>query len=141
MMDEIEGSGGNEGIVIDDKRDWSMVRYRATGKKGEHAADLRKWLGEERFTKLDHLIKVLSDLKTHSAEAIATLYAVWNDALIEGKLPTDDQIVSAFFGWHPKKGDNFRADELPHWLDWMRRHGIVPTGSGPKTMSQMGTLV
>ncbi|WP_268778243.1 restriction endonuclease subunit S [Novosphingobium sp. Leaf2] len=141
MMDEIEANGGDDGIVIDDKRDGSMVRYRTTGTKGGHTADLRKWLGEERFTKLDHLIKVLSGLKTHSAEAIATLYAVWNDALIEGRSLTDEQIFSAFFSWHPKKGENFRADELPHWLDWMRRHGIVPTGSGSKTMSQIGTLL
>ena len=101
MMDEIEATSGDDGIAIDDKRDGSMIRYRATGKKESHTADLRKWLGEERFTKLDHLIKVLSDLKTHSAEAIATLYAVWNDALIEGRSPTDEQITSAFFAWHP----------------------------------------
>lgn len=141
MMDEIEATGSDDGIAIDDKRDGSMVRYRVTGTKGRHTADLRNWLGEERFTKLDHLIKVLSGLKTHSAEAIATLYAVWNDALIEGRSLTDEQIFSAFFSWHPKKGENFRADELPHWLDWMRRHGIVPTGSGSKTMSQTGTLL
>ncbi|PTQ58579.1 type I restriction enzyme S subunit [Sphingomonas sp. PP-CE-3G-477] len=141
MMDEIEAAGGDTGILVDDKHDGTMVRYRPTGKKGEHAADLRKWLGEERFNKLDHLIMALSDLKTHAAEAIATLYAVWNDALIEGKSFTDEEIISAFFGWHPKKGDNFRADELPHWLDWMRRHGIIPTGSGPKTISKMGALL
>jgi type I restriction enzyme S subunit len=141
MMDEIEATGSEDGIAIDDKRDGSMVRYRVTGTKGSHTADLRNWLGEERFTKLDHLIKVLSGLKTHSAEAIATLYAVWNDALIERRSLTDEQIFSAFFSWHPKKGENFRADELPHWLDWMRRHGIVPTGSGSKTVSQIGTLL
>ena len=141
MMDEIEAIGSDYGIAIDDKRDGSMVRYRVTGTKGSHTADLRNWLGEERFTKLDHLIKVLSGLKTHSAEAIATLYAVWNDALIEGRSLTDDQIFSAFFSWHPKKGKNFRIEELPHWLDWMRRHGIVPTGSGSKTMNQIGTLL
>ncbi|MBI0533846.1 hypothetical protein [Sphingomonas sp. TX0522] len=141
MMDEIEASAGDDGIVIDDKHDGSMVRYCATGKKGGNTADLCKWLGSERYAKLDYLIKVLSGLKTHSAEAIATLYAVWNDALIEGRSPTDEQIISAFFGWHPKKGENFSPDELPHWLDWMRRHGIVPTGSGPKTMAQTGTLL
>ncbi len=141
MMDEIEAIGSDDGIAIDDKRDGSMVRYRVTGAKGSYTADLRNCLGEERFAKLDHLIKVLSGLKTHSAEAIATLYAVWNDALIEGRSPTDEQIFFGFFSWHPKKGENFRADELPHWLDWMRRHGIVPTGSGSKTMSQMGTLL
>lgn len=141
MMDEIEAIGGDAGLVVEDSHDGSMVRYRVTGKKGEHAHELRQWLGEQRFAKLDHLIKALSDLKTHSAEAIATLYAVWNDALIEGKSLTDDEIISAFFGWHPKKGENFRANELPNWLDWMRRHGVVPNGSGPKTEHQIGTLL
>lgn len=141
MMDEIEANGGDDGIVVDDKHDGSMVRYRVTGKKAGNTADLHKWLGDERYAKLDHLIKVLSGLKTHSAEAIATLYAVWNDTLIEGRSPTDEQIFAAFFDWHPKKGENFSPDELPHWLDWMRRHGIVPSGSGPQTIGQIGTLL
>jgi type I restriction enzyme S subunit len=118
-----------------------MVRYHVIGKKGSHTADLREWLGKDRFNKLDRLIRSLSDLKTHSAEAIATLYAVWNDALIDGQPLTDEQIICAFFGWHPKKRENFRPDELPHWLDWMRRYGIVPTGVGPKTLSQTGPLL
>ena len=35
--------------------------------------------------------------------------------------------------WHPEKAKKFRLDDLQIWLDWMRRHGLVPTGAGPKT--------
>ena len=65
---------------------------------------------------------------------MATLYGVWNDLLSDGVVPSDDEIISGFLNdWHPEKRDKFRASELPEWLGWMRRHGIVPTGSGPTT--------
>ena len=35
--------------------------------------------------------------------------------------------------WHPEKAKKFRLDELQIWLDWMRRHDLIPTGTGPKT--------
>ena len=45
-----------------------------------------------------------------------------------------EQIIFGFLNdWHPEKRDKFRAIDLTEWLGWMRRHGIVPTGSGPKT--------
>ncbi|KMO43596.1 hypothetical protein VQ03_07595 [Methylobacterium tarhaniae] len=65
---------------------------------------------------------------------MATLYAVWNDALIDGDTPSDEEIGHAVLSeWHPEKAKKFRIEELETWLDWMRRHGLVPTGTGPKT--------
>nr|WP_143761337.1 hypothetical protein [Sphingobium chlorophenolicum] len=96
--------------------------------------DVLRFLGEDRTAKLDKLIGDFAALSTKEAEAVATLYGVWNDALSEGTLPSDDEIISGFLNdWHPEKRAKFRASELPEWLGWMRRHGIVPTGSGPKT--------
>lgn len=57
-----------------------------------------------------------------------------DDLLSGGGAASDDEIVTGFLkDWHPEKREKFRAGELPEWLGWMRRHGIVPTGSGPKT--------
>jgi hypothetical protein len=112
----------------------TTVTYRLTQPRGAHRQELADWLGNDRTAKLEKLIADFADLNTKGAEAVATLYGVWNDALMDGASPTDDEIVAGFLNdWHPEKREKFRADEVQIWLDWMRRHGIVPTGSGPKT--------
>lgn len=112
----------------------TKVSYRLGQSRGAHRQEFTDWLGEERTAKLDKLIADFADLTTKGAEAVATLYGVWNDALIDGQSPSDDEIIAGFLNdWHPEKPEKFRAAELPTWLDWMRRHGIVPTGTGPKT--------
>lgn len=112
----------------------TMVSYRLGKQRGAHRAELAQWLGAARTSKLDKLISDFAGLTTRETEAVATLYGVWNDALSEGASPTDEEIISGFIDdWHPEKKSKFRASELPEWLGWMRRHGIVPTGSGPTT--------
>jgi type I restriction enzyme S subunit len=79
---------------------------------------------------------VLRDFDTRIVEAISTLYAVWNDALIEGRTVRDDDIIAGFLNdWHPEKAEKFRDADLQYWLDWMRRNDVVPRGKGPKTVT------
>jgi type I restriction enzyme S subunit len=112
----------------------TTVSYRLGQQRGAHRQELTGWLGDERTAKLDKLIADCASLTTKQTEAIATLYGVWNDALSEGTSPTDHEIISGFLdSWHPEKRAKFRASELPEWLRWMRRHGVVPTGTGPTT--------
>ncbi len=112
----------------------TTVIYRTTRPKGHHSAELSNMLGLERSERLNRLIADLKDESTRSTEAIATLYAVWNDALIDGKSPSDDDIVYDFLNdWHPQKREKFKdLGELHNWLGWLRRHGLVPAGNGPK---------
>jgi type I restriction enzyme S subunit len=116
--------------------------YRLGSNCGAHRQDLVDWLGADRAAKFDKLITDFAGLSTRGAEAVATLYGVWNDALSEGASPSDDEIITGFLSdWHPEKRKKFRASDLPEWLGWMRRHGIVPNGSGPKSARQIGALL
>jgi restriction endonuclease S subunit len=136
MIDEMESSAQNiAGVTVDQAGGTgTTVCYRPGEQRGAHRNELADWLGADRMAKLDKLIADFAALTTKSAEAVATLYGVWNDAIIEGASPTEEDIISGFLNdWHPEKPRKFRADELPEWLGWMRRHGIVPTGTGPKT--------
>jgi type I restriction enzyme S subunit len=36
--------------------------------------------------------------------------------------------------WHERK-ERFAADQLQRALDWMRQHGLVPTGRGRPTLA------
>lgn len=111
----------------------NQVTYKFRGHAGAYREELTIVLGE-RQAKFFRLIADLGDFETKSVEAVATLYAVWNDALIDGHVPTDDAIVSGVLGeWHPDKERKFRTAELHDWLGWMRRHNIVPEGKGPRT--------
>lgn len=136
LIDEMEhGANSIAGIERDQPGGSGTTNsYRLTQSRNGHRQDLADWLGPDRTAKLDKLIDDFAGLTTKQAEAVATLYGVWNDALIDGASPTDDEIITGFLNdWHPEKREKFRASELPEWLGWMRRHGIVPTGSGPKT--------
>jgi type I restriction enzyme, S subunit len=100
---------------------------------------LKAALGD-RAEALAAMIKLTADLDTPAIEAVATLYAVWNDLLIDGQPAADDRIITGVLSeWHPEKAEKFNRDGLQSWLDWMRRHDLVPRGEGPKT--QLGSLL
>lgn len=109
------------------------VAYQALSKVSFSRADLEGDLGDRAETFFNILDK-LSEMDTKSVEAVATLYAVWNDALIDDETPDDDRIVHGVLEeWHPEKKRKFKADELRTWLGWMRRNEFVPKGQGPST--------
>lgn len=135
MIDEIETQlqEANHIAVEQPGGPGSQVIYKIYGQRGSFRTEVREILGP-REAVFNKLITDLMDLDTKRVEAVATLYAVWNDALIAKDNPTDAAIVSGVLNdWHPEKKEKFRADELHTWLGWMRRHGLVPRGNGVKT--------
>lgn len=107
--------------------------YSRIGKAGAHGEQFVAMLGD-RAAKLTQLIDSFKDYDTRQVEAITTLYAVWNDALLDGETPTDDRIIRGVLEeWHPEKKDKFTVADLKTWLAWMRRNGVVPTGTGSRT--------
>lgn len=110
-----------------------QVLYKVIGTRDRFRADLDQLLGD-RKSLFDKTLRDVATLDTRGAEAVATLYAVWNDMLLEGDDPTDDRVVSGFLDdWHPEKRAKFKDADLRIWLGWMRRHDLVPSGQGPRT--------
>ena len=92
-------------------------------------------LGRSR-AKMDRLIDLMGDLKTEPVEIIATLFAAWNDALLDGQTPDDNWIIKEVREhWHVSK-QRFTPADLNKWLEWMRQNDIVPLGHPPRTMQQ-----
>jgi type I restriction enzyme S subunit len=115
----------------------TSVTYVPLSNAGRHGAELKSLLGP-RVDALGDLIALLRDFGTEAVEAIATLYAVWNDALIDGQQPDDSMIVSGVLTeWHEEKGKKFKDSDLRHWLDWMKRNSLTPRGQGPRTTHTM----
>jgi type I restriction enzyme S subunit len=117
----------------------SQVTYTVTRGTRPDRARLRAMLGAERLAKLDHVLAVLTNEDTRGVEAVATLYGVWNDALLDGETPDDDRLIRGFMDWHPEKAIKFKADDVRNRIGFMRRNGLVPEGRGSKT--QVGALL
>jgi type I restriction enzyme S subunit len=101
---------------------------------GDHNDALSAALGD-KLAGLRKMVDLFRDLNTEATEAVATLYAVWNDAMIDGQHPDDAAIIRGFLqDWHADKG-RFKEADLVNWLGWMRRNSIVPRGAGPRTIS------
>ena len=82
---------------------------------------------------IDNLVRLFKSLRTIQCEIVATLYGAWNDFLIDGVQPTDDQIVDEVLtNWHESKERIDRQRWLKA-LGWMRQNGVVPTGYGVST--------
>lgn len=92
-------------------------------------------LGPSR-AEMDRLIDLMGGLKTEHVEIIATLFAAWNDALLDGRSPVDDWIIKEVREhWYVSK-QRFAPADLHKWLGWMRQNDVVPLGHPPRTMQQ-----
>jgi type I restriction enzyme S subunit len=100
-------------------------------------AELRALVGEERAQRLSRLLADLSGIGRDGVEAVATIYAVWNDLLAADR-PTDDDAIftGVLSDWHDEKAKKFKRADLELWIAWMRRNGVVPNGNAPRTDHQ-----
>jgi len=115
----------------------TTVTYTPLVNAGLHKAELKSLLGP-RAEALGGLIGLLRDFGTEAVEAITTLYAVWNDALMDARQPDDSTIVNGVLTeWHEEKGKKFKDSDLRRWLDWMKRNDLTPRGQGPRTAHTM----
>ncbi len=112
--------------------------YRMT--KGRNFASLisrtRTALGELN-QRVDDLIKLMLPMDMHQAEIFATVYAAWNNLLIDRQPTTDEAIVlEARENWHPDKL-KIPRQRFFGAIKWMNEKGIVPQGRGKKVMGKL----
>ncbi len=99
--------------------------------------ELATLVGEAKANAFSKMLADLNGIGRQGIEAVATIYAVWNDLLAAGKTVNDDAICDGVLNdWHQEKRQKFKRADLDHWLDWMRRNGFVPDGTAPRTDHQ-----
>lgn len=116
---------------FDVKKKKDADAYAFSKKHGFDALLLKtmKALGE-RADEVDVLINLLLPLNSRQAEIVATLYAAWNNLLLQGQSPDDEVIVhEARENWHASKL-KIERDKFFRGLQWMREKGLVPSGKG-----------
>lgn len=112
------------------------VHYTLLPHRPDLRGELIATIGADKATALEALITAMETFQTPSIEAVATLHAAWNDALIDGRALDDDTLIAEVeTNWHPEKF--IPRATLVEMLGWMKRNGIVPTGTGRKTIPTM----
>ena len=106
--------------------------YRVEKKSGFDALILktREKLGD-RIQGIIDLMNEMVKMDTQQAEIFTTVYAAWNNLLLEGKQTTDEDIVlEARENWHPKKL-NIERDKFFKAIPWMKKKGLIPKALRP----------
>ena len=117
------------------------IAYQPGRTLAEKSALAERLLSVSQRKEYDRLLSLFADRTTEEVEIIATLFAAWNDLLIDGRSPSDDQIVTEVREhWHEKKA-RFTPTVLRQWLAWLRQNNLVPTGRLPHTVHQPQLLL
>ena len=103
-----------------------------------HAVERYRSYYDKYFTdydaEIERIIDIFRPYNTNQAEIIATLFAAWNDAIIDGKSFTDEDIVDDVLNnWHDSK-KRFPKDVWFRAMEQMRKHNLVPRGYGKHTI-------
>lgn len=114
--------------IRQDKR----VVYEPLENSGSHVRYFDRYFGDRR-AEVQKIIDLLRPMKTEQCEIVATLYAVWNDFLIDGHQPTDDEIVHGVLSNWTESKRKIIEDRWRSALGWMREKGLIPSGQGEKT--------
>ncbi|MDZ4333242.1 MAG: restriction endonuclease subunit S [Pseudomonas sp.] len=115
--------------------------YRPLAQAGQHRqAYASAWSTAERAT-IERVINLMRDWDTDRCEMTVTLYAAWNDFILEGRPVTDEAIVDeVMHSWNDAKL-RFDKGEWLAVLTEMKKHELlIPTGFGQRTIGGMLTL-
>ncbi len=87
-------------------------------------------LSKEDLIKINELVHTFLPFEMEHAELIATLYAGWNNLLIQGSKPSDEEIVfESRENWSVRKL-TIEREKFFKTLNWMKTHGYIPEGKG-----------
>jgi type I restriction enzyme, S subunit len=119
------------------QKQWFDIRKQSNGRyflvklSGFDALIQRtEWVLGTQLESVNALIDLFLPLNKTRSEIVATLYAAWNNLLLSGHKPSDDEIVlEARDRWHVDKL-KIRKERFSRCLIWMRQHGLTPHGRG-----------
>ena len=110
----------------------NMFKYKPLKNPNGHKPYFDKYW-KDYTEELNKLLSLVKRFTTEQSEIVDTIYAVWNDFLLEGKQPSESEIIyEVKNNWHKSK-KRFSDSQLQIAIDWMKKEKLVPKGYGPKT--------
>ena len=141
LMNKVEGQMQTHQWYERIERETVGHAYRPLSQAGQHRqAYSSAWSAAERAT-LEQVIELMRDWDTDRCEMTVTLYAAWNDFILEGRPISDEAIVNEVMrSWNDTKLRFGKAEWLAI-LTEMKKHTILmPTGFGKRTKGGMLSL-
>lgn len=118
--------------VIEDK--WYKIEklgtldHIITGTNYKETQDYTSSITDDLKQEIKAFIHIFKDSNYKQPEVVSTLYAVWNNRIIQKEMITDALLKQDFLAWDEQKEKYI--DKLDKALGWMRSNKIVPTGWG-----------
>lgn len=110
----------------------SPVEY-SKGSNFDEYRQIYMYLYAEVDSEIQKYCAFLENMSSSESGRVATLLAAWNDFLLDGVNPTDQQLIHEVrTNWTPNKANS--PEET--WLDTLnkiRKNGFIPVGKGLRT--------
>ncbi|MGL5276639.1 restriction endonuclease subunit S [Myroides sp.] len=118
--------------VIEDKwyriEELGSLNHIVSGVNHNDTKDYTSFIEDNLREQIKAFIHIFKDCNYEQPEVVSTLYAVWNNRIIQKELITDALLKQDFLAWDKQKEKY--VDILDKALGWMRSNKIVPTGWG-----------
>lgn len=108
-------------------------KYSRLDKSAEYVPYFDANFSAAQNATVERLVELFRPLDTERCEIVATLYGAWNDFLIDGCSPSDEQIADEVLTHWSEEKKRIDKDRWLKAIGWMRKHQIVPCGYGEKT--------
>lgn len=141
LMNKVEGEMQTHQWYERIERETVGHAYRPLSQAGQHRqAYSSAWSVAERAT-IEQVIELMRDWDTDRCEMTVTLYAAWNDFILEGRPISNEAIVEeVMHSWNDTKL-RFGKTEWLAVLGEMKKHKILmPSGFGKRTTGGMLSL-
>jgi len=103
----------------------------------ERLIDKTRTVLGQRLADVEGLLQWMLPMTVQQAEIVATVYAAWNNLLLYGRQPTDEEIVrEAREDWHPHKL-KIEREKFFKAIGWMREQNVVPEGKGKRVVKKV----
>jgi len=128
-LKKVESRAKKAGFFYMDKRDIGYS-YNSGTQTDKLISKLEDKVDRKLLDQLDTIIQLFLPFDKVTAEIPATLYAGWNNLLLQGQSPTDDEIIyESRENWSESKL-KIPRERFTNGLAWLRKHKLVPTGTG-----------
>ncbi|WP_441001158.1 restriction endonuclease subunit S [Fodinibius sp. SL11] len=119
-------------IESEESKNYDQKVYTPTHKAYEKSHYFKNSWGE-LDDEIEQILSIFNDANSTQAEIIATVYAAYNDLLIEGKEPSEDKVLDEILNnWHPNK-KKISEERWRSAYRWIKEKELLPTGFGKST--------
>ena len=109
------------------------VSYVPTKDSGKYEKYYDKYFASYD-AEIDRIINIFMNYDADQAEIVATLFAAWNDFIIDQRQFSDEELVDEVLNnWNDSK-KRFSRDVWLRAIDQMRKNNIIPSGYGKRTV-------